>query len=114
MDRKKQLKFQYKETAIKAGVFQIKNNLNGKIYIKSTKNLKTMNGTKFSLENGGYITNRTLQHEWNQFGKEAFSFEVIEILKDSDEPYFNVKEALGELEEKWLENLQPYGDRGYH
>lgn len=114
MERKKQLKYEYKETPIKAGVFQIKNNVNGRIYIKSTSNLKTMNGTKFSLETGGYITNKALQSEWNQYGKNAFTFEIVEILKESDDPYFNMKEALGVLEEKWLENLQPYGDRGYH
>jgi hypothetical protein len=36
------------------------------------------------------------------------------FLKKQDEPYFNEKEALAELENKWLEKLQPYGERGYN
>lgn len=31
-----------------------------------------------------------------------------------DSPYFNAKEALAKLEEKWIHELQPFGDRGYH
>lgn len=113
MDRKKELKQLYKETPIEAGVYQIKNNKNNKIYIGSTKNLKTLNGLKFMLENGGG-TNKKLQKDWSHFGKDAFSFEILEILKKKDDLYYNEKEALEKLEEKWLEQLQPYGERGYN
>lgn len=60
------------------------------------------------------MPNRGLQEEWNQFGKEAFEISVLEKLKKKDDPYFNGKEALGKLEEKWLEELQPFGDKGYN
>lgn len=114
MDRKKALKQQYKEMAVEAGVFQIKNNINNKIFIGSTRNFKTLNGTKFSLETNTYTTNRELQKDWNQYGKDAFSFDILEKLKKTDDPYYNEKEALAELEEKWLEKLQPYGEQGYN
>jgi GIY-YIG catalytic domain len=114
MDRKKELKRQYKETEVKAGVYQIKNTINQKILVGSTKNLKTLNGVKFMLETNGYTTNKDLQKEWNQYGKDAFIIDILEVLKKSDEPYFNEKEALLALEEKWLEKLQPYGERGYN
>jgi hypothetical protein len=55
MDRKKELKQLYKETTIEAGVYKIKNILNEKIFIGSTPNLKTLNGIKFMLENGGEL-----------------------------------------------------------
>ncbi len=113
IDRKKALKQQFKETTVEAGVFQIKNIINGKIYIGSTKNLKTLNGVKFMLENGGH-SNKELQAEWNHFGKDAFMIEVVEKLKKNDDPYYNHKEALAELEEKWLENLHPYRENGYN
>jgi excinuclease UvrABC nuclease subunit len=114
MDRKKELKQRYiEETTIEAGVYQIKNTKNQRIFIGSTKNLKTLNGVKFSLETGTNY-NKELQEEWNQFGKDAFTIEVLEILKKKDEPYFNEKEALAELENKWLEKLQPYGELGYN
>lgn len=114
MDRKKELKQQYKETPIEAGVYQIKNMKNNKIMVGSAKNLKSLNGMKFMLENNGYTTNKELQEEWNQFGKEAFTFDILEKLKKNDDPYFNEKEALEKLEEKWIEKLQPFGENGYN
>ena len=114
MDRKRELKQQYKETPVEAGIFQIKNVQNNKIYIGSTKNLKTLNGIKFMLENNGFTTSKALQAEWKQFGKEVFTFELLEKLKKNDDPFVTEKEALAELEDKWLEKVQPYGERGYN
>lgn len=114
MDRKKELKRQFKEMEIEAGVYQIKNIRNKKILVGITRNLKTLNGIKFMLETNTYTTNQELQKEWNQYGKDAFEFTILEKLKKKDEPYFNEKEALRDLEDKWLEKLQPYGERGYN
>ncbi|WP_028391284.1 GIY-YIG nuclease family protein [Bacillus cihuensis] len=113
MERRKELKQIYKETAIEAGVYQIKNIMNERIFIGSTPNLKTLNGTKFMLETGGH-KNKMLQEDWNHFGKNAFNFEVLEILKKKKEGYFDVKKELKKLEEKWLNDLQPFGERGYN
>ncbi|XRG77881.1 GIY-YIG nuclease family protein [Rossellomorea sp. GAMAL-10_SWC] len=113
MSRKKELKMQYKETKVQAGIYQIKNVKNQKIFIVSTKNLKTINGKKFELE-AGSCTNKTLQQEWNEYGKESFVFEELEILKEEDISPLGIKGDLKRLEEKWLEKLQPYGERGYH
>lgn len=115
MNRKKELKQQFKEITVEAGIYQIKNTINNKILIGSTKNFKTLNGVKYMLETNGYTTNKELQKEWNQYGKEAFTFEILEKLKkNDDDPYFNEKEALSALEEKWLNKLQPYDDQGYN
>jgi hypothetical protein len=114
MERKRVLKQQFKETSVEAGVFQIKNTINDKIYLGSTKNFKTLNGIQFMLATNAYTTNKELQKEWNQYGKDAFSIEILEKLKKNDDPYFNEKEALLALEEKWLETLQPYGEGGYN
>jgi hypothetical protein len=112
MDRKKELKQQFMEIKVQAGVYQIKNKINQKIFIGSTPNIKTLNGLKFGLTNGT-VFNKTLQEEWNEFGEDAFVFEVLEILK-VEEGAFNKKKALEKLVEKWLEKLQPYGERGYN
>ncbi|MBO9131392.1 GIY-YIG nuclease family protein [Bacillus sp. 165] len=113
MDRKKELKQLYKETKIEAGIYQIKNIQNQKIFIGSTRNLKTLKGRQFELE-AGTSTNRMLQDEWKEYGKEAFVFEVLEVLKQKNDGYFNAKDELKKLEESWLERLQPYGERGYN
>jgi excinuclease UvrABC nuclease subunit len=114
MDYKKELKQQFKEAPVDGGVYQIKNEKTGKILVGSTKNLKTLNGVKFMLTNGTYTTHKELQEEWNHFGKDAFQFEILEKLEKKDDPYFTEKEALLELEEKWLEELQPFGEHGYN
>ncbi|MFB7139000.1 MULTISPECIES: GIY-YIG nuclease family protein [unclassified Bacillus (in: firmicutes)] len=113
MSRKKELKMQYKETKVQAGIYQIRNVKNEKIFIVSTKNLKTINGKKFELE-AGSCTNQALQQEWNEYGKESFVFEELEVLKEEDISPLGIKGDLKKLEEKWLEKLQPFGERGYN
>ena len=113
MNYRKELLQQYKEMKIEAGVYQIKNLKNQKILLKATSDLKTMTGTRMVLNSGGF-RNKQLQDDWNQYGEEAFSFEVLEILEEKTEGFFDKKEELKKLEKKWLEKLQPYGDSGYN
>ncbi|MFM1652830.1 DUF2087 domain-containing protein [Brevibacillus sp. B_LB10_24] len=113
MDRKKELKLQYKEMKTEAGVYQIKNTKNQKVLVDSTMNLKTINGKKFQLQNGSHI-NKALQKEWNEYGEEAFVFEVLEVLKVKEDAFWNAADELAKLEEKWLDKLKPYGDKGYN
>ncbi|WP_050183549.1 GIY-YIG nuclease family protein [Domibacillus robiginosus] len=113
MERKRELKQQFKELKVEAGVYEIKNTINQKIFISSTRNLKTLNGRKFELE-AGSSTNKALQKEWDEFGKEAFQFTVLERLKKPETGFFDEKRALQKLEENWLAKKQPYGEKGYN
>jgi len=113
VDRKEELKRQYKETKIEAGIYQVRNTKNLKILIESTSNLKTINGKRFSLDMGTY-QNKGLLNELKEFGADAFVFEVLEILETPEEGYFDAKDALKRLKEKWLDKLQPYGESGYN
>lgn len=113
MERKKELKQLYKETPIEAGVYQITNTKNNKLFIGSTRNLRTLNGAKFMLKNGGH-TNKQLQEDANLYGADVFEFQVLEVLKKKETGYFDEKKELEKLELKWLEKIQPYGDKGYN
>lgn len=113
MDRKKELKQEYKEVKVEGGIYVIINKVNGKKFVASTRNFKTLNGTKFTLETGTH-TNRMLQDEWKQFGKDAFEIEQVEILKIPKNEYINEKNELEKLLDKWMEQLLPYGENGYH
>jgi hypothetical protein len=112
-DRRKELTRQYKEMKIESGVYQIRNTKNQKVFVASTVNLKTMNGKRMMLD-GGAHKNKKLQEEWNKFGGEAFSLEILEILKEKEDGFFDKTGELKKLENKWLEKLQPYGEAGYN
>ena len=113
MDRKKELKQQYKQIKTEGGIYQIRNTINQKILVAATPNLKTLNGRHVELRRGGH-RNKQLQEEWNQFGEDAFVFEVLEVLEEKKEGYFDKADELKKLEKKWLDKLQPYGERGYN
>lgn len=113
MDRKNELKQAYKEIKVEGGIYVITNKQNGKKFVASTRNFKTLNGTKFTLETGTH-TNRMLQEEWKQYGEDAFEITQVEILKPSESEYMDEKKNLEKLLDKWMEQLQPYGEKGYH
>lgn len=113
MNRRKQLQQEYMEIKTEAGVFRITNTVNGKVFIGVTKNFKTLNGVTFSLNMGSYM-NKELQKEWKEFGESAFTIDIVEHLKKQDSEYFDVDDALKKLEQKWIEQLGSYGERGYN
>jgi hypothetical protein len=112
-DRRKELKQQYKEIKVEAGVYQIRNTSNEKSFVASTRNLKTLNGKELQLKSGSF-PNKRLQADWNLLGPEAFVIEVLEVLIKPQEEYIDEKEALKRLEEKWIQKLQPFGEHGYN
>ena len=113
-DQKKELKRAYLERPKPAGVFQIKNTANGKVLLGSCLNLDgALNGHRFMLSIGSH-RNQTLQKEWKEYGAERFVFEILETVKVSEEPDFNLSDALASLEQTWLERLAPIGGRGYN
>lgn len=114
MDKRKALKLEYKQTPRPMGVYQVKNNVNGKVFVGSSPNVDgKINGTKFQLEMGSH-KNKDLQNEWNTYGEQTFSFEVLELLEPDEDPSYDHSDDLEVLEELWLEKLQPYGEKGYN
>jgi DNA-binding CsgD family transcriptional regulator len=113
LDRRKELIQQYKEMKTEAGVYQIRNTKNQKVLVIATPNLKTMNGRRHELRLGSY-KNQQLQEDWNKYGEESFAFEVLEVLKKKEDGYFDEKDELKKLNEKWCQKLQPYGENGYN
>jgi group I intron endonuclease len=114
MKSRDDLKREYKERAKPAGVFQIKNTVNGKVLLGSSLNLEgPLNSHKFMLTLGKHL-NTELQKEWNEYGAEQFTFEILEIVTVKDDPQFNIADELTLLEEIWLEKLRPFGSRGYN
>ena len=113
MDRKSIIR-EYKDTHRSMGVYLIKNRLNGKVLVGSSKNLPAiLNRYRAELKMGS-CRNIALQNEWKQFGSDAFEFMEAEVLKPLDDPTYDPSEDLKFLEELWTEKLNPYGDNGYN
>jgi hypothetical protein len=109
-----ELRRSYKEAPRQAGIFQVKNCKNGKILLGSSTNLHgPFNRIRFELSAGSH-DNSALQDDWNQFGPDAFTFEILEVVKPSEDPAFCLQDELTLLEQIWLEKLQPFGARGYN
>jgi hypothetical protein len=106
MDRKKELKLQYKQTRPDMGLFIIRSKSNNKCYIQGTQDLRgTINGAKVRLGSNMH-PNKELQKEWNEFGGENFDIEILERLQyDKDETKTDYTEDLALLQMIWEEKL---------
>lgn len=114
MDDRSELKKQYKEKPKEAGIFQVKNAANGRVLLGSSKNLHgPLNKHRFLLSTGSHW-NKKMQVDWDRFGPDAFTFEVLEVLKQKDDPSYNLEDELALLEEIWIERVQPFGGEGYN
>ncbi|MBN2028899.1 GIY-YIG nuclease family protein [bacterium] len=114
MKTKKEIKREYKERQKQAGIFQVKNKVNGKILLGSSLNLAgPLNAHRFMLTIGSH-RNKVLQQEWDQYGQDQFVFEILEVVKVKDDTDFNLNDELALLEQIWIEKLQPFGERGYN
>ena len=110
---RKELNREYVERVKPAGIYQVKNTVNGKMLLGSSMNLEgPLNRHKFMLKIGSH-TNKALQSDWNEFGPDAFLFEILEEVNMKDDANFNLQDELTLLEMIWLEKLQPV-ENGYN
>ncbi len=107
MDRKKELKLQYKEMKPPMGVFIIRSHSNNKCYLEATTDLKSkINSSKFKL-NAGRHPNKELQKDWQKYGEANFTFEIIDRLEydKKDESKTDYTDELALLQMIWEEKL---------
>ena len=113
MDRKTLIR-EYKAIRRPMGIFQVRNTLNGKVFLGSTADLPSMlNRQRAQLQMGAH-PNRLLQADWRTHGPAAFVFEVLDTLTPSDEAGYDPAADLRTLEAMWLAKIAPVGERGYN
>ena len=110
MDRRKELKQQYKLTKPDMGIFIIRCLKHKRCYLQATPDLRgVMNGATARL-NGNSHPYRALQQDYNLLGKEQFMMEILETLPyDKDESKTDYSEELELLKMIWEEKLQKEG-----
>jgi len=114
MKTQKELKAEYKTKKFKIGVFQIRNLVNNKIYVDGSLNLDSIwNRNRLELNFGSH-RNKELQKEWKTLGEDKFAYEILSEIdqKEGEEKDYSLEVKL--LTEMFIEELSPFGDRGYH
>ena len=107
----------YKLTRPSMGVYQIRNETNGRILVGSSVNLPARWNRERAMLRFGSHTCRELQSDWKEWGENNFSFTVLEVLKVEDNQPLSeteIRKRLEKMEECWLEKLQPYQENGYN
>ena len=113
MNKKEAIR-EYKLSHRPMGVFEIRNKVNGKVFVASSNNIPgRINRHKFALNHGSHAS-KSLQADWDESGEDAFEFETVEPVELRDDPNYDYKADLDFLEDLWLEKLKPYGDGGYN
>jgi hypothetical protein len=99
---------EYKLREKSAGIFRITNTATGKVLLGSSLDLHfPLNSQEFQLTSGSHM-NQALQSDFYRYGRDAFVFEIVEVVKPSDDPGFSVEAELERLEKVYAEQL----DRG--
>jgi hypothetical protein len=111
---KKAAKLTYKASRRPAGVFAIRNLVNGKVFVGSSADLGAIfNRIRFQLY-GGSHPSKALEADWKRYGTGKFEFEILEELSPQADASYDFTADLETLEDIWLEKLQPFGDKGYN
>lgn len=110
----KELKEQYKQMKFKMGVFQIRNIANDKIYVDCSTNLDAIRNRNWTELNFGGHRSPELQKDWNDAGEGNFVFEILAEIEPEDGKNTDYKKEINALLELYLEELQPFGNKGYN
>jgi hypothetical protein len=103
----------YKETPTPAGVYRIRNTVNGRSLVGSSFSLPgILNRHRFQLEHGSH-PERDLQRDWTELGPDAFQFEVLDQLEARNDPAVDPADDLRILLDLWLAKLSEAGEPMY-
>jgi hypothetical protein len=113
MTDRQALKKEYLETKTRAGVYAIRNHLTGRALVAGSANVQgSLNRHLFELRYGTH-RDAQLAQDWKAYGECGFSFEVLDMVKHSDDPAFNAAEELAQLTALWRQEMGCEGEQGY-
>lgn len=102
---RKELKEQYKNREVIGGVYCIKCNANGRMWIKSTKDMQSVKKRFEFFTETNTCPEMCMYAEWNQYGPETFSFAVLEELKKGEtQTEREFSDDIDALLQMWIES----------
>ena len=95
------------------GVYAIRDRETGRVLLGASRNVHAaLNRARFELRMRSH-SNRTLQAEWDRSGPERFAFEVLELVKEREDPAFDYAGELQALEALHRELLADAAGAGH-
>ena len=91
---------EFKTKKTPKGIFAIRCTVSGEVWVGTSTHLDTeMNGAWYQLRNGLH-QNKRMQAAWNQYGKNAFTYEVLETFDDELSPLL-LKDHFAQRRKHW-------------
>jgi hypothetical protein len=118
--KKKALTTTYRQSMRPMGIYQIRNLVNGKIFVDRSIDLEAARNRHLFVTAMARPPIPELLNDWQIYGGERFVFEVLDQVALEGESIADDatrqrhKGELDELLALWLEKLQPYGNKGYN
>ena len=113
LQARRELTRQYKQAFPAMGIYALRCDAAGLLRVGSSRHLDGIfNRLRFELTRGAH-RDRALQSAWSTHGAEAFRFEVVDRVKERDDPAFDYDAELATLLALWeAELLSPAADGG--
>ena len=109
-----EIKRTYKEQKSQIGIYKIENKVTGKIFIGESLNIQArFNRHRMELKTGSEEIKELLD-DYKKYGEENFAFSIVDLIKQDDTEVRNYKKELKDLLQMYLEELKPYGNKGYN
>jgi len=103
MDRRKELKDQYKNREIVGGIYRISCSGNGQSWLKSTCDLREQKNRFGFFVSGSFSPEPGMRAAWSQYGTDSFHFTVLEELKKGElQTEDEFARDIETLHEMWL------------
>jgi hypothetical protein len=100
-----ELKKQYRETPPPMGIYAMRSLSSGRVIVEASTNVQAaMYRARFELDRKSY-RDKQLQQDWLAFGPDQCRFEVIDLVKQRDDPAFDYKAELAGLLTMWREEM---------
>ena len=102
----------YKDAFPPMGIHAVRNTVTGQVWIGASRNVDGMlNRIRFELKQGSH-RNASLMQAWARHGADAFTFEVLDRVKQRDDPAFDYDAELETMLALWQAELGVAPARG--
>ena len=102
--RRQELLEQYANRKQPTGVFAVRNSKSGEVWVGHSKNVDVQKNGLWGRLASGMCFNKDVQASWNKDGADAFSYEILEHIEETD-PHA-IQRLMPERAQAWREELK--------